>query len=169
MEKSFTEEDVKRNIERLVSCFPQLEGGEAMFYRVLEQIADNYNKLAFPSHPNWTYCIPIIPNYTTKDGRVLDLGIHIEEDWIEKHGAYMGIYANFVSSNEAPDYRSGDIRLTSEESKRVLSLLERWGVIDQTYIMNALCEHNGMLEKFMKSDLTSWDLQKWIEEKTAKQ
>ena len=167
MEKSFTQEDVKNNIERLTNCFPQLSNGVGMFRNIAERIAENYEKLAFPNHPNWTYCIPIIPNYTTKDGRVLDLGIHIEEDSIEKYGTYLGISANFVSSNEGPDYQSGNLRLYSEQSKITLMQLRMWDIIDDTHIMKALCYHNNFLDKFMGSDLTSWDLQDWLEEQTA--
>ena len=166
MEKSFTDEDVKTNIERLTKCFPQLVKGWVGLRKIPETIAENYNKLAYPEHPNWTYCIPILPNYTNKNGEVYDLGIHIEEDWIETHGAYMGISANFVSSNEGPDYRSGDIRLTSEESKIVLLQMLQWDMIDEVYLMRALCEHNNNLMNFMHSDLTAWNLEDWIAEKT---
>lgn len=163
MKSSFTQQDVENNIERMLMCFPQLGMGINKIRGVIPTIKENYQKLAFPLHPNWTYCIPIIPSYKTKDGRVLDLGIHIEEDWILSRGVYNGLSANYVSSNEAPDYRSGDIRLTSEESKRVLQRLLQWDVIDQIYLMKSLCGHNGMLNTFMNSDLTSWDLQDWLE------
>jgi hypothetical protein len=75
----------------------------------------------------------------------------------------MGISANFVSSNEGPDYRSGDIRLTSEESKIVLLQMLQWDMIDEVYLMRALCEHNDNLMNFMYSDLTSWDMQDWVD------
>jgi hypothetical protein len=166
MKKSFTDEDVKTNIERLTKCFPKLVTGMGMLYRATDKIADNYNKLTYPEHPNWTYCIPILPNYTNKNGEVYDLGIHIEESWIEKYGPWAGISANFVSSNEGPDYRSGYIRLTSEESKIVLLQLLQWNMIDEVYLMRALCEHNNNLMNFMHSDLTAWDLEDWIAEKT---
>lgn len=167
MKKSFTKKSVKNNMDRLVKCFPQLTTGWNKFRGVVDKIAENYDKLAYPCHPNWSYCIPLVPNYTLKDGSVVDIGIHIKEDYLLEHGFSLvnSMSANFVTSNEGPDYYSGEIRPTHEMGKVALTALLNLEIIDQAYIMNLIGEHNNFFEKFMRSDLTSWDLQKWVDGK----
>ena len=168
MKQSFTTEDIENNIKRLFKCFPEIEKGYASeIYKIRETIADNYTKLAFPEHPNWTYCIPIIPNYTCKDGEILDLGIHIYDNR-EKHYPLINISNNFVSSNEGADYESSMLAFDNEQSKKVLLTLLKWDIINEEQLMYSLCNHNGMIMKFLKSDLTAWDMQEWIDQHTTK-
>lgn len=162
MKKSFTKKTIDANIDRLVKCFPHLNQG---FRKMFETINNNYKGLAFPYHPNWNYCIPLVPNYTLKDGTIVDIGIHLEDKWLLDGGSiYNCIYANFVTSNEGQDYHSGNISPTSEMYKVALKVMRSLDMIDNAYILHRIAEHNGFLDKFMQSDLTLWDMQKWIDD-----
>lgn len=171
MKKSFTKKSVKNNMDRLVKCFPQLTTGWNMFRGAVDKIAENYDKLAYPYHPNWRYCIPLAPNYTLKDGSVVDIGIHIQDEWLLEKDFDLEhcISANFVTSNEGPDYYSGEIYPRSEMCKVALQVLKNLEIIDEAYIMNLIGQHNNFIEKFMRSDLTVWDLQKWVETQAVKE
>jgi hypothetical protein len=167
MKKSFTDEDIKASIAKMVECFPVLETSPLNQLRnTTQRIADNYNKLAYPEHPNWDYCIPLVPNYTLKDGSVVDIGIYIDSRWIKKYpNDIYGISANFVTSNDGPDYYSGDISPRSEMNKVAMKMMKHMEIIDDIYIMKCIAQHNNFLEKFMDSDLTVWDMQDWIDDK----
>jgi hypothetical protein len=162
MKKSFTDEDIKASIAKMVECFPVLETSPLNQLRnTTQRIADNYNKLAYPEHPNWDYCIPLVPNYTLKDGSVVDIGIHVSSTMSPE----WRISANFVTSNEGPDYYSGDISPTSEMYKVAMIQLRHWEFIDDAFILRRIANHNNFLEKFLQSDLTLWDMQDWIDDK----
>jgi hypothetical protein len=165
MKKSFTKKDIKASIAKMVECFPQVETSPLnQLRKTTEKIAENYEKLAYPNHPNWSYCIPLVPNHTLKDGTVVDIGICINSRWLKEYpNSIFGISANFVTSNEGPDYYSGDIRPTSEMSKIALIMMKHMEIIDDMYILKTIGNHNGFLDKFMYSDLTLWDMQDWID------
>lgn len=161
MEKSFTEETIRECMDKLVECYPHLNEGLCKLRNVLGKIEDNYNHLAYPYHPNWSYCYPILPNYTLKDGRVVDIGIHVDSRM--SPDSLWRISANFVTSNDGPDYYSGDISPTSEMYKVAMIQLRHWEFIDDAYILRRIAQHNNFLEKFLQSDLTLWDMQDWID------
>lgn len=171
MKKSFTKKDIDANIAVMLECFPQVNEGLNSFRKMSEKIAENYEKLAYPYHPNWSYCIPLAPNYTLKDGTVVDIGVFIDKRWLKEYpeSAHYGISANFVTSNEGHDYYSGTISPTSEMSKVALKVLLWMEIIDQSYIMNCIADHNNFLNKFMNSDLTLWDMQRWIDDHIEKE
>lgn len=165
MRKSFTKATVAKNMRRVAKIYPHLNEGIHGFRKTLDKIAENYNKLAFPYHPNWSYCIPLVPNYKLKDGSIVDIGIHLDDEWLlEGRGEAFGISANFVTSNEGPDYGSGYLSCNNETSKKALLVLQSLDIINESFIMNTIGRHNAFLRKFMESDLTSWDLQEWIDE-----
>jgi len=161
MEKSFTEETIRECMDKLVECYPHLNEGLCKLRNVLGKIEDNYNHLAYPYHPNWSYCYPILPNYTLKDGRVVDIGIHVDSRM--SPDSLWRISGNIVTSNDGPDYYSGDISPTSEMYKVAMIQLKHWGFIDDAYILRRIAQHNNFLEKFLQSDLTLWDMQDWID------
>lgn len=172
MKKSFTKKDIEASMAKMVECFPVLETGLLNCLRkTTDQLVANYDKLAYPRHPNWTYCIPILPNHTLKDGTVVDLGIYIDRRWLKEYPDSIGygISANFVTSNDGPDYYSGPIRPTHEMGKVALIMLERMEIIDEAYILKCIGEHNSFLHKFMHSDLTLWDMQDWIDNHIKKE
>lgn len=172
MKKSFTKKDIKANIAKMVECFPVLETGLLNCMRkTTDKLAENYEKLAYPNHPNWSYCVPLAPNYTLKDGTVVDIGIYVDSRWLEKYPdrIFYGISANFVWSNEGHDYSSGQITPTSEVAKTALKVLLWMEIIDEAYIMKCIGEHNSFLNKFMNSDLTLWDMQDWIDDHIKKE
>lgn len=163
MKKSFTKKTIRKCMDKLVKCYPHINEGLWQLRNVAGKIEDNYNHLAYPYHPNWDYCYPILPNYTLKDGSVVDIGIHIDSRM--SPGSVWRISANIVTSNDGPDYYSGNISPTSEMYKVALIQLKHWGFIDDAYIMRRIAEHNNFLEKFLQSDLTLWDMQDWIDDK----
>lgn len=167
MKKSFTKKDIKANVAKMVECFPQLNEGLNTLRKPTDKIAENYEKLAYPAHPNWDYCIPLVPNYTLKDGSVVDIGIHVDRRWIKEYpdAVILGISANFVTSNEGPDYYSGDIRPTSEMAKVAIIQMRHWGIIDNAQIMKTIGDFNDLLDRFLYSDLTLWDLSKFVGDK----
>lgn len=162
MKKSFTKKDIKENIALMVECFPQLNEGLNMLRKTTEKLAENYEKLAFPYHPNWSYCIPIVPNYTLMNGTVVDIGIYVSPRMAKELGTYYCISANFVTSNDGPDYISGHISPTCESSKACLLMLRHMDIIDDAYIMDLIGKHNGLLDMFMHSELTVWELHAFI-------
>jgi hypothetical protein len=162
MKKSFTEETIRQCMDKLKECYPHLNEGLCQFMNVLGKIEDNYNHLAYPHHPNWRYSYPILPNYTLKDGSVVDIGIHVSSTMSPE----WRISANFVTSNDGPDYYSGDISPTSEMYKVAMIQLKHWEFIDDAFILRRIANHNNFLEKFMQSDLTLWDMQDWIDGKS---
>jgi hypothetical protein len=165
MKKSFTKKTIKTNIDRLVTCFPHLGEDTWRFYKPADKIAEHYENLAFGYHPNWSYCIPLLPNYKLKDGTIVDIGIHLEDKWLLGRGnIHNCISANFVTSNEGQDYYSGQISPTSEMYKVALKIMRNLDMIDDAYILQRIANHNSFLEKFMQSDLTLWDMQEWIDD-----
>jgi len=168
MKKSFTKKSIRQCMDKLVKCYPHLNEGLFKLRNVVGKIEDNYNHLAYPYHPNWDYCYPILPNVTLSDGSVVDIGIHIDSRMTGDDGKLdpsWDICANFVTSNDGPDYYSGELSPRSEMNKLALKQLEWWGIVDKVYIMKCIAEHNNFLEKFMDSDLTLWDMQDWIDDK----
>lgn len=171
MKKSFTKKDIKASIAKMVECFPVLETSLLNSLRkTTDQLAENYEKLAYPGHPNWTYCIPLAPNYKLKDGTVVDIGIYIDRRWMKEYpdSIFYGISANFVWSNEGPDYTSGQITPTSEVAKAALKVMLWMEIIDEDHILRSIGKHNSFLNKFMNSDLTLWDMQDWIDDHIKK-
>lgn len=165
MKKSFTAETIETNINRLIKCFPQLTEGYNAISKPTNKIAKMYEELAYPYHPNWRYCIPLKANHTLKDGTVVDIGININDEWIlnKEFSLYHCISANFVTSNDGPDYYSGNISPTSEMSKIALRAMKYLEMIDDKHIMGTIANHNRLLDKFMEeTDLTVWDLEKFI-------
>lgn len=164
VKKSFTNKDIERNIAKMVECFPQLTEGLNLLRKPTDKIAENYGKLAYPAHPNWSYCIPLVPNHTLKDGTVVDIGIHVDPRWIKEYPDMigLGISANFVTSNDGPDYYSGEIRPTSEMNKVAILYMRHWGIINNTQILQTIGDFNDLLERFLHSDLTLWDLSKFV-------
>lgn len=162
MQKSFTDESIRETVGRLVECFPQLTEGLNELRNTVEKIKDNYNKLAYPEHPNWDYCVPLAPNYTLKDGTVVDIGIYVDER-MPADNILWRISANFVWSNEGHDYTSGHITPTSEVAKVALRVMLWMEIIDEDHILRSIGKHNSFLSKFMNSDLTLWDMQDWID------
>jgi len=162
MKRSFTKKDIEANIAKMVECFPQLTEGLNELRNTVEKIKDNYNKLAYPGHPNWDYCVPLAPNYTLKDGTVVDIGIYVDKR-MPADNILWRISANFVWSNKGHDYTSGQITPTSEVAKAALKVMLWMEIVDKTHIMKSICDHNDFLGKFMESDLTVWDMQDWID------
>jgi len=165
MKKSFSKKTIRQCMDKLVNCYPHLETGLFKLRNVPGKIEENYNHLAYPYHPNWSYCYPILPNHTLKDGTVVDIGIHIDSR--RPADSMWRISANFVTSNDGCDYYSGPITPTSEMYKVAMIQLKHWGFIDDVFIMRSIAQHNNFLDKFMESDLTLWELQDWVEEQTA--
>ncbi len=168
MKKSFTKKDIKANVAKMVECFPVLETSMLNSLRnTTDQLAKNYEKLAYPGHPNWDYCIPIAPAHKFKDGSIIDIGIHIDRTWLLewKGDIHHAISANFVYSNDGPDYISGRITPTCEISKVALIMLRHMEIIDDAYIMDLIGKHNDLLNRFLQSDITVWDISKLIDNK----
>ena len=63
------EYNIEENLRWLKKNFPQVTGS------ILNEIEANYNKLAYPDHPNWEYCLPIIPNFKYKDSSGEDMTV----------------------------------------------------------------------------------------------
>ena len=165
MKKSFTNKNIKANVAKMVECFPVLETSFMNSLRKTpDLLAKNYEKLAYPAHPNWSYCIPISPAHQLKDGTIVDIGIHLDRTWLlEWEGdIHQAISANFVYSNEGNDYVSGPISPTCETSKAALIMLRHMDIIDDAYIMDLIGKHNDLLNRFLKSDLTVWEISKLI-------
>jgi hypothetical protein len=166
MKKSFTKKNIKANVAKMVECFPQLNEGLNTLRKTPDKLAENYEKLAYPEHPNWSYCIPISPAHQLKDGRIVDIGIHLDRTWIRAGvDIHYAISANFVYSNDGPDYMSGLISPTCEASKAALIMLRHMDIIDDAYIMDLIGKHNNLLNRFLQSDLTLWDLSKFVGDK----
>lgn len=163
MKKSFTKKDIKANVAKMVECFPMLETGFLNSLRnTVGKLEENYQKLAYPKHPNWEYCVPIYPAYKCKNGHIVDIGIYVRPSRVSEFGIREGISANFVYSNDGPDYISGDITPSCEVSKSALIVLKHMCIIDDDYIMSLIGKHNDLVHRFMHSDLTVWDLSKFI-------
>ena len=161
MKKSFNKKTIRKCMDKLMECYPHLEEGLWALRNVKGKIEENYNHLAYPYHPNWDYCYPILPNHKLKDGTIVDIGIHIDSRMPTE--SVWRISANFVTSNDGPDYYSGSITPTSEMYKIAIIQLRHWGFIDDAYIMRRIADHNNFLEKFLYSDLTLWDMQDWVD------
>lgn len=171
MDKSFTQEDINKNMKRLEKCFPHLTkfphrrpSGE----KTINLIRNSYDILAYPQHPNWTYCIPVYPNVEI-NGKIVDIGFHMNDDWI-KEGKLKLIHcisANIVYSNEEQDYGSGPINVSSKFNKALaIGLYQRLEIISREQLGHLILDFNGFLMNFFKSDLDGFDLQDFVNANT---
>jgi hypothetical protein len=177
MEKSFTQQDIDRNMKRLEECFPHLT---RFPYKVnvpakvdrdkIKDIANLYDELAYPQHPNWTYCIPLFPNVEI-NGQKVDIGFHIDDEAIKEGSMRMAwcISANIVYSNEGQDYGSGPLSITSVYNKMLVMGLLNLEIITKQEIGNMILDFNGFMMSFMNSDLTGFDLEDFVETSTKNQ
>ncbi len=168
--KSFTKESIHKNMSRLAKCFPHLtkyphtyevkQKGE----NILKDIASRYDQLAYPNHPNWSYCIPIIPAFEHK-GEIVDIGLHLNDDWLIgthcKTAILSGLSNNIVYSNEPSEYGSSTPGIYSVYSKQLMLALYQLEIISRQDLLNQF-DFNGLLMKFYNSDLTGFDLQNLI-------
>lgn len=171
MEKSFTQEDIDRNMKRLRKNFPHLnkfpfewKGSELKDAKsTVGKIAKLYDDLAYPEHPNWTYCIPLIPNVEI-DGEIVDIGFHMVDDWISKGEVERGfsivdcMSANIVYSNEGHDYGSGPLGIGSNIKKKLVMALYNLEMISREQLGHLILDFNGFMMNFFKSELVGYDL-----------
>tara|TARA_R110000772_G_scaffold59348_3_gene134368 strand:- start:163 stop:726 length:564 start_codon:yes stop_codon:yes gene_type:complete len=175
MEKSFTQKGIDRNMERLRKNFPHLnkfpfewkgrglEGEKS----TVEGIAKLYDKLAYPEHPNWTYCIPLIPNVEI-DGEIVDIGFHMNDDWISKGEVERGfsivdcMSANIVYSNEGQDYQSGPLGIGTIRKKKLVMALYNLEIISREHLGELILDFNGFMMNFFKSELVGYDLEDFV-------
>ena len=156
------EYNIEENLRRLKKNFPQVTG------RILNEIEANYNKLAYPDHPNWEYCLPIIPNFKYKDSSgedmTVDIGLHMMDSWIEENKLSIEncLSNNIVYSNDPPDYGSGDISLHSLPRKKLMLKLYEWKILTKMDLLEQF-DFNNLIMRFYQSDkLNGWDFQNWI-------
>jgi hypothetical protein len=172
--KSFTTESIQKNMDRLAKCFPHLTKsphthtakiyGKKYAANILQAIASRYDQLAYPQHPNWSYCIPIIPAFEHK-GKIVDIGLHLDDDWLIgthcKTAIISGLSSNIVYSNDGPDYGSGGPGICSVYDKQLMLALYKLEIISRQDLLNQF-DFNNLLMKFYNSDLTGFDLQNLI-------
>jgi len=179
--KSFNKESIQKNMDRLAKCFPHLtqhpftytwsvkNAGELEFTHkeknIFFEIASLYDELAYPNHPNWDYCIPIIPNYRHND-KIIDIGFHMDDESIlsdiSPRNIINYISNNIVYSNNGPDYRSNQISISSVPSKKIMYKLYKLKILKYEDLFLGL-DFNNFITKFYNSNLTGFDLQNLIE------
>lgn len=168
MEKSFTEESIDRNINELLDCFsdmkdhPMDEYYQSFWKKVIRK---NYTELAYPSHPNWEFSIPLVPNHKMKDGSVVDIGMCINDaKFLKETGdVYSFISRMYVMSEEESDYQSGGgISLSFEMDKVAVKQLLLMRIVKEDYLEKCIGRHNNMLWALLESNVTTWDLHQFI-------
>ncbi len=169
---AYDSEIIYKNMERLKKCFPHLNKFPFTYNpsseskhrasNIFLNIASRYKELAYPEHHTWKYCIPIVPALNL-DGRVVDLGIHLDDEWLtkKKDNIYEGISSNIVYSTEDYDYGSGPVDIGNIYKKRLMLELYELKIFSRQDLLNQFDKYN-ILMPFFHSELDGFHLKNFV-------